>query len=133
MAHEKKKRKMKLTEKKCHLPLLKALSHLNGVERAEVVTNLTDTCLNDVCKVVYNILYNEFKTPAQQKKKMRAAIENDLSDYKYIAKKRNPCKGRRRRLVKQSGGSLGFILSKSIPMLMQQIYPPIKKAPTSSE
>ncbi len=127
------KRPQQLTERKCHLPLVQALSHLSGADRREVVANMSDDGVDNVCHVLYNVMFNSCETSAKQKNKMRQAISDGLKDYKYITNKRNPTKKRRSRLMRQSGGSLGFLLSSSIPILLQRIYPKTKTTSKKSE
>jgi hypothetical protein len=123
----------KLTSKKCGFVLLKSLSRLKGDERKEMLEHLSDSCIDTLCQSLYNVMYARLPMSKARKSRLRSLFTKHKTAYKFITRKANDAKKRRKRLQNQSSGSLGVILNAIIPLLAELIFGQKKKKKPPNE
>ncbi len=116
-------KKLKITQKQCKLRLLKALLKVDPHERREILHEVSDTCIDDICEILYNLVYGgKIAMPQSKKKRIRSTLKKQEKAYRRILDKETPVKERRRVLKSQSGGSLAILLSAVVPILADLVF-----------
>ncbi len=114
-------RKKKLTKKQCHLTLLQALKKLKRQELREMFLRLDDDTIDTLGEILYNLLCKGLPMTQQRQRYLSKIIDKHERDYHHIIDRTRPVDERRKLLRKQSGGSLGLILSTLVPLFQDLI------------
>ena len=98
------------------LELLKLLTSLRAKNRCKVLKLLDDNSVNFICECVFNVCFTDLKLSRNKRKKLKSKLKSQEKVLRYLARKDNSVKNRRKKLV-QSGGYIGTLLSIAIPVL----------------
>ncbi len=118
----KKKSKNFPSAKQCGLPLLKSLVKLDANELRTMLSYVDDNCIDNLCEILYNLLYAKLPMTTQRKARIRKIVEHHKNTYHYVTSKKNSVKRRRHHLQQQTGGSLTLLLATALPLLTSLIF-----------
>lgn len=113
---------------KKHLPTLAKISKLKSRSRiSNIIDQTPNSGINAVCECLYNVLYskNINQGALEKLKKLDPTTKFNIREVVQ-----EPVRGgfsRKRRLLKQSGGSLGAILAAALPLLVNLIRKAFRK------
>ena len=102
-------------------PILEVLSKCTESQENSLFDNLTEYDLSFICESLYNSLHNlhnEFDL--KTKEALRTGILKDKEKLRRLVKCKKNTKIQRK-LLKQTGGSLGLILSAALPLITSLI------------
>lgn len=121
------KKKLSISSKKCRLTLFQAFSKLNERELQEIILHLNDDCIDQVCKVLFNIFHNTLPMSSKRRNKLLKMFERDHKNLRDVINKSHPTKKRRMKLMRQTKKGLKTLLTESALMLNEMIDSSSKK------
>ena len=89
-----------------HVNLIKLIASLSPQKQKSLISFLDENGVNLLSETVYNICYQNLGLTKRQKKKLKDKIQGQESILRFISKKSNSPKSRKKRLL-QTGGFLG--------------------------
>lgn len=108
-------KKKKLSAKKCHMALLRALAALQGEALKEVIGSMCSKSVNRVSELIQNLTTGEFPASKHTKKKLKKIVSHP--SYVYVADATKPVHLRQKRLKNLTKHELGYLLKKAVPLL----------------
>jgi hypothetical protein len=88
----KRKRKIKMENRKKYIPLLNVLKKLKPAEISGIIDFLNDDAVDNICECVYNVIHTDLNLPKQKKNKLKNFIKANCSIHrinKIASKKEN--------------------------------------------
>jgi len=116
---------MKRTKLKKIVPFIKTMSKLRKNDLTNVLSHLDDDGVNMLCECIYNCISGN-KLSTQKQKKLKRALRGKKHLYRYLSKKGNSLRVKRK-LLPQIGGALPLILTTVLPVVVDLISSLFKK------
>ena len=104
------------------MPQLTALARTRSVGKiANILNELPNSGISALCECIYNALYSKSlsRKSVERLRKLNPKVKDNVRQIVYAPK--NGDFKNKRQLLKQSGGSLGTIISSVLPLLLSFI------------
>lgn len=115
---------MKTAGLKKHFGLIKALSRVAAEDRESILQHLEPPAVDILSECVHNCITGVGRRlPAEARLKLKKSISKDASVLRLLSKKsKRRSEARQRKLLCQSGGSLGLILATILPIISSLLF-----------
>ena len=103
---------------KSFIDLLRIIQKLKSNEFGKLVDYLDDKSIDHICECVFNVCNTDLKIPRSRLKKLKTHIHKNcnVKRIRSISTKKTPLL-KRRKVLKQEGRGLPFLLATAIPFL----------------
>lgn len=101
------------------LPLINCLEQLSPQDRLVILPFLNDEVFHFISECVHNTLHNS-DFGSEVRNCLRKHLKDDASSLRYIADQRKTLRLRKKK-IEQNGGSIMFMLSTLLPVLIDLI------------
>ena len=102
-----------------NIELAKILLALNPQKQCKIIEFLSDDSVDFLCECIFNVCFTDLNLNKRTKRKLKNKISGKYNVVKFLSKKKNSVKSRRKKLASQSGGFLGTVLSIGMFMHVQ--------------
>lgn len=104
------------------LKFLRILKKLNSEDRICLLNFLNESALDEVCRCVHNVLFENWNLKPSSVKRLRRILKGKEKQMSEIVKKSNCLKKRKKIIIQQGGSALGSILRIAVPLITDLIF-----------